>query len=329
MEYTDYDNTLWTTGNWIDRFLHGRGKQATFSSSHSGLLSNRFVHQVDEYYELPAFKRKLFWQSPFDNLTTNFLRVGLLGFLERMVCQMTLLSPSKLKVFSPRQLMNSLSSGNGMYFGLYRGNGIGMLQFAFAHALPASLSQTIDPDTNTVVISPLKYLGLSFLFNLLAMPLQITKLSLFNNMNWRSLFCPQKLNSSVLRAHVTYSATNSLFIGSLAYIYSKDWSPSSLLLLPLSLGLYLGSLQSYVDFQNSFKLKTERFNSIVRSNLGRGMFSVLLLANLTVGFRYFGMASHDRIKKDYIEEHEAKGMFKGYALRTKQFTMIEGYNRLK
>ena len=329
MNYTDYDNSLWRTGTWIDKFLHGRGKQATFSSTHSGLLSERYVHQIDDYHEIAGLKRKLFWQSPFDNLTTNFLRIGLLGFLERMVCQMTLLSPSKLRLYSPRQLMNSLSNGNGMFSGLYRGNAVGMLQFGLVHALPASLAQEIDPETNTVIISPFKYLGASVFFNLLAMPLQLSKLSLFNNLSWKCLLSSQAFSSQLFRAHMTYSVSNSLFVGSLAYVYSKDWSPQSLLLLPLSLGFYLGSLQSYVDFQRAVGIKTEAFTSIMRSNLGRAMFGFFALVNMGVGFRYFGMASHKRIKMDYIEENEAKGLFPAYELRTRHFRISEGYNRLK
>ena len=329
MNYTDYDNSLWKTASWMDVFLHGRGKQATFSQTHSGILSERYVHQIDDYHEIAGLKRKLFWQSPFDNLTTNFLRIGLLGFMERMLCQMTVLSPSKLKVYSPRQLMNSLSNGTGMFSGLYRENAIGMLQLGFAHALPASLSQEIDPKTNTVVISPFKYLGTSFLFNLLAMPLQISKLSLFNNLNWKGLFSQKLFSPSLLRAHATYSASNSLFIGSLAYVYSKDWSPQSLLLLPLSLGFYIGSVTSYVDLQRGVGFKTEAFSSILRSNLGRGMFGLLTLVNLGIGFRFFGMASHKRLKADYIEENEAKGRFQSYELRTRHLTTTEGYNRLK
>jgi len=286
-------------------------------------LTQRYVHKIDDYYEISALKRKLFWQSPFDNFQVNFLRVGLLGFLESMVFQMTLLSSSKLSLYSPKQLMNSLSRGSGLLSGIYRANLYSMVQFGLVHALPASQAQYVDSETKTVVINYPKYLGMSFLMNLVLMPLQMRKLDLLR-FNTKSQLTPLALKS-----HAIYSAKNSLFVGSLAYLFSKDWSLQSLLIAPLSLAYYVTSIHSYTEFQRSAGVKTERLYTIIRSNLSRKMFGVFLLANMFAGYRYFGFASHDRIKSDYINENEAKGMMGSYAHRTRQFRERANYNQKK
>jgi hypothetical protein len=332
MEYHDYDQPIWTAYRWMNRFLHGRGFQYTQSCKHLGIKTQRSVHKIEDYYEIAAKKRKLFWQSPLDNFQTNILRVGLLGFLECMTFKMTALSASKLSLWNPRNLMNSLSTGQGLVKGLYKGNGYAMVQFGLAHALPASLSQRVCEKTNTVVIDPFKYIGYSAMINLLLYPLQVAKLMMYNNpislrldSNLKAALCSNRALSS----HLMYSAKNSFFVGSLAYLFSKDWSFESLLIAPVTLAYYVTSVQNYTDFQKSFGLKTERISTILRSNLGRNMFAFMVLMNFGIGYRYFGMASHDRIKSEYIHENEAKGMMPGYAHRTRQFRDRRLHNKNK
>lgn len=327
MEYNDYDTNIWSAATWFSRFLHGRGMQATFACKDTGILSHRSVYKIDEHYEIPALKRKLFWQSPLDNFQVNLIRVGLLGFLERMTFQMTLLKPTKLESFSPRQLMNSLSVGRGLMPGIYRGNGLGMLQFGLVHALPASLSQKIDPKTNTVIIHPLKYFMYSFGMNLLTMPLQVAKLNLYNGAN--NMLKLNLLSIRLIPNHLLYSAKNSLLIGSVAYCFSKDWGLESLAIFPLTLALYLGSIQTNINFRRTMNLSSESLLQITRSNLSRSLFSLIVLVNFTMGYRFFGMTSHERIKSDYINENEARGMMKAYKFRTKHFRRAEYFNKSK
>jgi hypothetical protein len=287
------------------------------------------VGRIDDYHDIAAYKRKLFWQTPADNFQTNILRVGLLGFLDRMVYQMSLLSGDKLRLYSPGQVMKSLSLGRGMTSGLYKGNGVAMLQFAVTHALPATCAQKVDPRTNTVVVDWSRYVFCSFALNLFAAPLQMAKLALYNNQSMKSVLCRTNWTGSFLKSHLLYSAHNSAFVGILAYLFSQDWSPQSLLIAPASLAFYFSSVHRNIDFQQSSGLTTERFNNIIRSKLGRSMFSVILLANLFAGYRYFGMTSHGRIKEEYVHNHEAKGMLDDYYLRTRQFRDDVGYNKAK
>lgn len=329
MEYNDYKPILLRASDWIQNFLHGRGKLAADSSILDGVYSDRNVQKMDDYYEIPARKRKLFWQTPFENFQTNILRVGLLGFLERMLFQMTLLSPSKLSLFSPKSLMNSIPKRTNAWNGLYRGNGLAILQFYFAHAIPASKAQKINSKTNTIVIDPVDYFKYSFIFNILFAPVQFMKLQLYNNISNKFTWKSGWLSQSFLRAHLFYSVQNTLFVGSLAYLFSKDWSLCSLLIAPLTFGMYLSSLQTNIDFQKSFGVKSENLIKISKSNLGRGMFSLLLLVNFVAGFRYFGMASHERLKADFIRENEAKGLLNSYLFKTKQFREEEKFNRVK
>ena len=332
MEYNDYEHPIMTAFLKTNRFLHGRGYQYTLSCKHLGVKPQRSVHKIDDYYEIAALKRKLFWQSPLDNFQTNFLRVGLLGFLEAMTFKMTILSSSKLSLWNPRNLMNSLSTGNGLVRGLYKGNLYGMLQFGLAHALPAAWSQRVNEKTNTVVIDPVKYIGYSTLMNFLLYPLNMCKLLMYNNPVNAFLLSKLKCglsNPNTIGSHIKYSIKNSFFIGVLAYLFSKDWSLESFLIAPATLAYYITSVQNYSDFQKSFGNKTERISTILRSNLGRSMFGLLLLVNFGIGYRYFGMTSHERIKSDYINENEAKGMLPSYAHRTRQFRDLEKYNRNK
>lgn len=329
MEYYDYDSWGTKTLERIDRYLHGRGKHISNTSIHNGLISDWQVQRIDDYYELPALKRKFFFQSPFDNFQTNIFRVGMLGFLERMTFQLSLLQVSKLNTYSPKNLMNCLSQGKGMLKGIYKGNGLAMLQFGLVHALPASYAQKVDSETNTVKIDMMKYFSLSFLFNVLAAPLQMAKLGLYTNKSIKASLCPSLLTPSFAFSHLLYSAHNSLFIGTLAYLFSQDFTPQSLLIAPVSLAYYLSSIHRNINIQKGLNLQPERVHTVLKSNLGRSMFPVLLLANCFAGFRYFGFMNHGRMMEEYVHENEAKGMFKGYELRTKQFRDWERYNRVK
>lgn len=337
IELADYEPVLITLHRKFNQYFSGRGMIATFSANHQKIASKMHINDVDYYYSLSNKKRRLFYQTKRDNLESNLLRVGVFGFLDRAIALSASLSQIRLTQTSLLANLKGASQRNG-HFGMFRGTGMFIFQFYFGHMMAATISQEKDSSNRFVQINPVKYLSSSLAFNLMLFPVNFARHWLYyspsSNIEGAVVAMGDIINNpkkvgSFLKGSAQYSLGMTLLVPSLAFLGSQDVSPLTLGIIPLTL-MYHRLAQNYSrTVLKSLDLPYQTKSVLQFSNLSKSLFAVGVLVNLFAGFRFAGMASHERILEDYVKEHEVLGETPDYLTRTRHFFDVESFNRNK